>query len=176
MEYAEIEAGQAYELQNPGGLVLVCTKGADGRYDLSPVAWCCPLDYAPTSRILLVLDTGHRVYEDLSESGEFALALPTAEQVDLVMRTGAASGRDQDKYETCGIKAFAAGRVDARIPEGVAGWLECRLLRVVVEGTSAVVMGEVLRAAAAPEAWKSRLHFVREGILYAPGPALSEPR
>ena len=54
----------------------------------------------------------------------------------------------------------------------MAGWLECRLLRVIVEGSSAVVMGSVLRAMAAPDAWKLRVHYVREGLMYAPGSKL----
>jgi len=172
MEYAEVPASKAYELLNPGGLVLVCTRSADGRYDLAPVAWNCPLDYEPVSRVLFVCDPGHRTYEDLVDSGEFALALPCVAQRELVERSGSASGRDVDKYAELGIESVAAREVDALIPAGVAGWLECRLLRVVVEGSSAVVMGEVLRAAALPEAWKLRLHYAREGLWFAPGPAL----
>lgn len=169
MEYVEIPAAEAYELQNAGGLVLVCTRGPDGRYDLAPVAWCCPLDYAPASRLILVLDTSHRTYADLSDSGEFAVALPTRAQWELTKLAGALSGHDQDKYADLGIASFTAAKVDARIPEGVAGWLECRLLRIVVEGTSGVVMGEVLRAVARPDAWKERVHYVREGLQFSPG-------
>jgi flavin reductase (DIM6/NTAB) family NADH-FMN oxidoreductase RutF len=172
MDYQEMPIGEAYELLNPGGLILVCTHSEDGRYDLAPVAWNCPLDYAPESRLLFVCDPAHRTYEDLVESGEFAVALPTIAQRGLVEEAGSASGRDADKYEKFGIAARRAEKVDAMIPEGVAGWLECRLLRVIVEGSSAVVMGSVLRAMAAPEAWKLRLHYVREGIMYAPGAAL----
>jgi flavin reductase (DIM6/NTAB) family NADH-FMN oxidoreductase RutF len=172
MEYAEVPLSEAYELLNPGGLVLVCTRSEDGRYDLAPVAWNCPLDYSPVSRILFVCDPGHRTYEDLVEAGEFALALPTRDQRELVEKTGSSSGRDLDKYAEYGIEAFAAGKVDALIPAGVAGWLECRLIRVIVEGSSAVVMGEVLRAVSAPDAWKARVHYVREGLWYVPGNAL----
>ncbi len=172
MRYVEIPVPEAYELQNAGGLVLVCTRGPDGRYDLAPAAWCCPLDYSPVSKLILVLDTGHRTYADLSDSGEFAVALPTKAQVDLVKRTGSMSGHDRDKFAELAIPAFSARVVDARIPEGVAGWLECRLSRIVVEGTSGVVMGEVLRAEAVPDAWKHRVHYVREGLWFAPGDGL----
>ena len=88
------------------------------------------------------------------------------------MKAGSSSGHDEDKYAAYGIRSFEAKRVDARVPEGVAGWLECRLIRVVVEGSSAVVMGEVLHAAAHPDAWKERIHYVREGLMFAPGAAL----
>lgn len=172
MEYSEISPADAYELQNAGGLVLVCTRGPDGRYDLAPAAWCCPLDNSPVSRLILVLDTGHRTYADLSDSGDFAVALPTKAQLDLVKRAGSISGHDADKYAELGIVSFPAREIDVRIPEGIAGWLECRLLRIVVEGTSGMVIGEVLRAAAVPEVWRSRIHYVREGLLFAPGEPL----
>lgn len=174
MEYLDIPVASAYRLLNAGGLILVCTRGADGRYDLAPVAWNCPLDLEPASRLLFVCDTGHRIFADLSESGEFAIALPTPGQKDLVLKTGSVSGSDRDKYAEFGIAAFPATCVEALIPEKVAGWLECRLLRIVIEGTSAVVMGEVLAARAVPDAWKLRLHYVEEGVWFGPGPALEE--
>lgn len=150
----------------------MCTRGPDGRYDLAPVAWCCPLDYAPASRLIVVMDTGHRTFTDLSDSGEFVVALPTKAQFYLARKTGSVSGNDVDKYEKFGIDAFPAREVDALVPQGVAGWLECRLMRIVVEGTSGVVMGEVLRASARPDAWKERVHYVREDLAFAPGEVL----
>ena len=37
--YNDVSLKDPYSLQNAGGLVFVCTKGAEGRYDLAPVAW-----------------------------------------------------------------------------------------------------------------------------------------
>ncbi|HOX18605.1 MAG TPA: flavin reductase family protein [Spirochaetales bacterium] len=172
MDYLDVPLEKAYELLNPGGLVWLCTRAEDGRPDLAPVAWNCPLDYEPVSKVLLVVDTGHRSYENLVEAGEFVVALPTAAQRALVNETGTVSGRDLDKYGHFGIGSVPGEAVDALVPEGVAGWLECRLMRVVVEGTSGVVFGEVLKAKAKADAWKDRLYYVREGLWFAPGPAL----
>ena len=166
--HTRIPDDQAYELMNTGGIVLLCTKGQD-RYDLAPIAWTCPLDYTPVSKILLVCDVAHRTLEDLRASGEFAVALPAASQRDLVERTGSVSGREADKYASLGLAANRAVSVDVLIPDGVAAWLECRLIHVYMEGTSAIVTGEVIAAFAIPEAWKERLHYVSEGIWYAPG-------
>jgi flavin reductase (DIM6/NTAB) family NADH-FMN oxidoreductase RutF len=172
MVYGEVPAKEAFSLLNCGGVVLVCTRSAAGRYDLAPIAWACPLDYEPTSRVLFVCDPAHATHENLLARREFALALPSFAQRDLVKAAGSSSGRDGDKYADLGIERFAASRVDAMIPEGVAGWLECRLLRTAAEGSVSLVMGEVLAAKAVPEAWKLRLHYVSEEISYAPGAAL----
>jgi len=159
-DYQSVPLDGAYELMNPGGIVLLCTKGG-GRYDLAPIAWACPLEYSPVSKVLLVCDEGHRTLADLRSSGEFAVAFPTPAQRRLVEETGLVSGRDEDKYARLGIDYRRAARV------------ECRLARIVEEGTSMIVMGEVLAAFAVPEAWKARLHYVREGVWYAPGPNLA---
>jgi flavin reductase (DIM6/NTAB) family NADH-FMN oxidoreductase RutF len=172
MDYRLVPPKDAFALLNCGGIVLVCTKSTTGRYDLAPIAWASPLDYEPTSRILFVCDPVHATHENLLARREFALALPSFEQRGLVEKTGSSSGRDGDKYEDSGIPYFAASKVDARIPEGVAGWLECRLIGTVAESSVSIVMGEVLAASAVDEAWKLRLHYVSESAWYAPGPAL----
>lgn len=169
MDYAVVDLKNAYTLQNAGGLVLVCTKDGQARYDLAPVAWCCPMDYEPVSRFLCVLDTSHKTYEDLAASREFAIALPRASQRELVMKCGSVSGLDVDKYEKFGISSFSAHSVDVRIPSGVAGWIECSLFDIVVKGTSAIVMGEALHVEAMESAWEERLHFVEEGLAFSPG-------
>ena len=172
MNYAKVELKSAYTLQNAGGLVLVCTKDRKGSYDLAPVAWCCPLDYEPVSRFLCVLDTGHKTFKDLEKSREFAIALPTPAQKDLVMSCGSVSGSEVDKYVKFGIASFAGHRVDVKIPSGVAGWIECSLIDIVVKGSSAIVMGEALHAEAIESAWNERIHFVEEGKLFRPGSPL----
>lgn len=169
MDYKNIAPKEAYALQNAGGLVLICTKGAEGRYDLAPVAWCCPFDYEPVSKLLCVLDTSHKTCLDIQASKEFVIALPSVAQEGLVMETGSISGNDVDKYKELGIESFSAESVDVRIPAEVLGWIECRLTNLLLEGTSAIVMGEVLNAKSVENAWKERIHFVSDGILFKPG-------
>jgi flavin reductase (DIM6/NTAB) family NADH-FMN oxidoreductase RutF len=172
MDYRVIAPKEAYSLLNCGGLVLICTRSASGRYDLAPIAWSCPLDYEPSSRLLFVCDPAHATHENIAAKREFAVALPSFAQRGLAWKAGSSSGRSLDKYESLGIDAFDALEVDARLPRGIAGWLECKLLKTVVEGSVSIVMGEVVVARAIEEAWKERLHFVSEGLSYAPGPAL----
>jgi flavin reductase (DIM6/NTAB) family NADH-FMN oxidoreductase RutF len=168
MGYDKVEASKAYELLNPGGMIWVCTRSAKGRYDLAPIAWNCPLDYEPTSRVLFVCDPKHATFENLSASGVFAIALPTPEQRGLVEKTGSVSGRDKDKYAAFEIETTRAGSIDVLVPAGVAAWIECRLVRAVAEGSVAVVMGEAVAAAARGEWWKDRLHYLGEGRYYRP--------
>jgi flavin reductase (DIM6/NTAB) family NADH-FMN oxidoreductase RutF len=172
MEYREYGLKEAYSLLNCGGLVWVCTKSLHGRYDVAPIAWACPLDYEPVSRLLFVSDPAHATCENALATGQFAVALPSVGQRDLCLRSGSLSGRDADKFENLGIASFQAGKIDVRVPEGVAGWIECRLLRAVDEGSVRIVMGEALAAFAVADFWKERFHFVSDKLSYGAGAAL----
>ena len=169
MKYLEVGLKEAYRLQNAGGLVLICTKGVDGRYDCAPVAWCCPLDYDPVSRFLCVLDIAHKTFKDLEASKEFTIALPAAAQKELIMRCGSVSGFKADKYQKFDIATFSGKTADVMIPVGVAGWIECRVSGIIVQGTSGVVMGDALHAEAVKDAWRERFHYVSEDIGFRPG-------
>jgi flavin reductase (DIM6/NTAB) family NADH-FMN oxidoreductase RutF len=127
------------------------------------------LDYEPTSQVLFVCDTGHRTLANIKETAIFALALPTWRQLELVEKAGSVSGREGDKYARLGIPAFAAQTAGLRIPEGVAGWLECRLLDLIDRRTACVVCGEVSAARAVDKAWMERLHMGGDGW-YRPEP------
>jgi flavin reductase (DIM6/NTAB) family NADH-FMN oxidoreductase RutF len=172
MDYLVVPPKEAYALLNCGGVVLVCTRSQSGRYDLAPIAWNCPLDSEPRSRALFVCDPAHATHENILARKEFALALPSFAQRALVEGSGSSSGRDVDKYEALGIDSFDAGAVDARIPVGVSGWLECSLIRTVAEGSVSIVLGEVIAARAVADAWRTRLHHVSDAVSYAPGAAL----
>ncbi|MFA6504898.1 MAG: flavin reductase [Treponemataceae bacterium] len=173
-DYHEVPAAESYALLNTGGLVLVCTKGTDGRYDLAPIAWSCPLDYEPSSRVMIVLDPGHRTSENIEASLSFVLALPTFAQRKLVELTGSISGRDTDKYEKFAIASSPTVFADARVPEGVAGYLECKLIESRRIGSVAVIAAEVVRAVAVSDAWRYRLHYAGEKAFYRPGTTIRE--
>ncbi len=169
MEYKTINPTDAYKLLNSGGLILVCTLSPENRYNLAPIAWNCPLDYEPVSRVLFVIDPGHQTFKNLETSREFSLALPTYHQKELVKKTGSVSGSQVDKYKTFAISFHAAADVDARIPDGVAASLDCRLVEILRIGSVAIVAGEVLSARAIPQAWELRLHHGGDELYYRPG-------
>lgn len=171
-EYNEVARESAYELQNAGGVILVCTRAKDGRYDLAPVAWSCPMDNEGGSRFIVVLDTGHKTYSDILETGEFAIALPCANQLELIEECGSTSGFTCDKYAQFEIKNFPGKKIQVLIPEGVAGWVECKAFDIKSVGTAGIVMAEALGAWSLPDSWKKRVHHVGGETFFVPGPVV----
>lgn len=176
IEYHEISTTEAYSLQNAGGLILLCTHAPEGRtphHDLAPIAWVCPYEYQPISKMLAVCDTSHKTFQDVIETREAVLALASTDQKSLCKQTGSASGFKVDKFTDFALPHFFAHSMDIAIPEGVAGWMECRLSEYVIRGTSGILFLDVVKAFAMEDFWRNRLHFVSENIWFKPG-ALQE--
>ncbi len=169
LRYNPVPLEKAYSLLNGGGLLWICTKSKHGRYDLAPIAWTCPLDYEPVTRLLFVCDPGHATFENIVQQKEFIAALPTYKQKSLVLQTGSVSGRSLDKFAQWDILYSKGTVVDALVPKGVAGWLECKLLEIYRPGSVAIVCGESIAAFALPDAWKQVLHHVEGEHFYRPG-------
>ena len=170
MEYLSVSNKEAWRLLGSGGVVLVCSASVEGVANLAPVAWVSPLDYEPVSRVLFVCDPGHLTLANIRATGHFALALPCHGQKGMVEAAGSTSGRAGPKYEALGIDSFPGSEIPVRIPLGVAGWLECRLIEVIDRGTACIVTGEVVHCQAIRDAWKQRLHLASDDSWYRPQP------
>lgn len=123
---ASVELSKAYRLLNHGPTVLVSSAHA-GRRNLMAAAWCMPLDFAPP-KIAVVIDRATFTRELIEASGELALNVPCAAQLEQVNAVGNESGRDADKFLRHGIGSFAAERIGAPLIQGCVAWLECRLI------------------------------------------------
>ena len=209
--YDEIKANEAYCLQNPGGIIFLCTRGSipnsqtsvphsslpqdsaslgfsllpqtsvprdyhnlPQRYDFAPLAWCIPYEYEPVSKLLIVCDTSHKTFHDVKENSVFAIAFPSFEMRSLIQQVGSVSGFAVDKFDNFNVPYFYAKTIDVRIPEGVVGWMECSLERIIIEGTSGILLGAVIKAFAISEGWKNRIHYLNDAIWYKPGDLISE--
>jgi len=209
--YDEIQPNEVYCLQNPGGVIFLCTRGSVSdsetsvphtsvpqdsaslgfsplphtsvprdyrdlpqRYDFAPLAWCIPYEYEPVSKLLIVCDTSHKTFHDVKENSVFAIAFPSFEMRSLIQQAGSVSGFAVDKFDHFHVPHFCAKTIDVRIPEGVVGWMECSLERIIIEGTSGILLGAVIKAFAVPEGWKNRIHYLNDAIWYKPGDLISE--
>lgn len=209
--YDEIQPNEVYCLQNPGGVIFLCTRGSVSdseasvphtslpqdsaslcfsplphtsvprdyrdlpqRYDFAPLSWCIPYEYEPVSKLLVVCDTSHKTFHDIEENRVFAIAFPSFEMRALIQRAGSVSGFDVDKFDHFNVSCFCAKTIDVLIPEGVVGWMECSLERIIIEGTSGILLGAVIKGFAMPESWKRRIHYLNDSIWYKPGDLISD--
>lgn len=182
--YGAIPVEQAYRLMGHGPLVLVSTRSAKGAYDIAPVAWNTPVEKLPC-RAAVVIDRGHKTFQNISETGEFAVCVPKAAQACMVRLAGSISGREAGKFEAFHIPWIPGVTMDVRIPEGILGHLECGVLKILDFDDAAIVIGECRYAAADPRGFNGRvlaefpdgktLHHLGEKIFAVPGDVPDRP-
>lgn len=85
------------------------------------------------------------------ESGEFAVNLPRADQVDVVDYCGQVSGRTVDKWAACCLTPAPARKIRTPLIAECPIALECRVTHRLSLGTHDLFVGEVLSVQADEE-------------------------
>jgi len=80
----------------------------------------------------------------IEEVGQFVVNVPTAEQVRWLDYCGIVSGRDEDKWATCGFTRAAATEVQVPIIAECPVNIECRLRQTLSLGSHDLFIGEVV--------------------------------
>ena len=154
---------RAYRLLNPGSVVLVSV--GDGKRDnLFPVTWNMPVrDDPPMAALLCGKD--HFSYPIIARTGELGLNVPDASIVDALLGCGLTSGTDvSDKFARFGLSRQAPTRISAPLVAEAVAHLECRICQVVDLGDSALLVAQVLAAAADPRHFRDGRWRFDEGL------------
>ncbi len=152
MGYSEISLDVAYRLLNTGPVVMVCTVSQERKYDVAPIAWACPANKEP-AQVLLGIGQEHKTFLNIEETRVFVAGVPHISQVEMIKAAGSVSGGKVDKFAHCGIESVQGEKVDARIPLGMIGFVECQVKQIFDTGELALVVGEAVYAAADPAAF-----------------------
>ncbi len=143
---------EAYRLINTGPVVMVSTVSKSKQYDVAPIAWACPAQKSP-SRVLIGVGRKHKTFTNIEETGQFVVSVPNISQVAMVTATGSVSGADVDKFAELDIPAIDAAQIDCKIPDGVIGYLECKLVEIYGNDHLGLILGEAVAAAVDPRAY-----------------------
>ncbi|HEY9124940.1 MAG TPA: flavin reductase family protein [Bacteroidales bacterium] len=155
--FQAVKNEKAYQLLNSGGLIIVCTVSSEGIYNMAPIAWHCPVDYDKTTRLLFVSDLQHKTYANIIDTKKFVIALPSANQVEMVKELGSCSGHKVNKIEHLHLSTFESPVLKIALPLDCIAYLECNLHSVVMQETVGIVLGDVINAFGQKDAYKGRL-------------------
>jgi len=154
--YIEVPPAFCNRLINHGPVILLSTRDENGAYNIAPIAWCSPVDKEPPM-LLAVVGKDHKTYQNIAAVREFIMCVPHAGQLDLVWKTGKTSGSQVDKFDNFAIASFGGKHIDALIPQGCVGYLECSVRDIVDTAAVAIIIAEIVYAAADKEAFDQRL-------------------
>ncbi len=157
--------GHAYRLLNPGSVLWV-SVGDRARDNLFALTWNMPLESDPPL-VAILTARDHFSYPFIERTGELALNVPHADQLDALYGCGTTSGREvDDKFARFGLSREPARVIGVPLVAEAVASLECRVQRTIdVEG-SALIIAEVVAACADPR------HFARGVYQFDHGLAL----
>ena len=142
--FAPVRLEHASRLINHGPTVLV-TAAHGGRINLMAAAWSMPVEFTPP-RIAVVIDKRTFTHELVMATGRFGVCVPGADLLDATYGVGVVSGRDVDKFATCGLTPLPAALVAAPLIAECYASLECRVTdRQLVDSYNFFVL-EVVKA------------------------------
>lgn len=147
MSFFSIKQEKIYRLINTNPLLLISTISKDKKYNIAPVAWVCPQEISPP-KLLICIDTGHKTFENIKQTKKFIACIPNVAQIDLVKKTGSISGREVDKFSYFNIKNLTGKKTGCKIPFGVIGYLECKSKKIIKIGGTAILISDIIYAAA----------------------------
>jgi flavin reductase (DIM6/NTAB) family NADH-FMN oxidoreductase RutF len=125
MGMTELSIKKAFMLIEPGPVILVTTN--DGkRNNIMTISWHMVNDFTP----LIALTTGpwNHSFEALIKTKECVIAIPTVDLIEKVVRIGAVSGKEVDKFKEFGLTPLDAKYVRSPLIEECLGCIECKLI------------------------------------------------
>lgn len=175
-----VDLAKSYRLLNHGPTVLVSSAHA-GQQNVMAAAWAMPLDFDPP-KVLVVVDKATHTRQLMEGSGEFVLNIPCRAQAEQVLQAGSCSGKDLDKFASCGLTAVPGEAVAAPHVAGCIAYLECRIISEPHNQQQYdLFIGEVLAARADADVWqdghwdfsghdaKRSLHYIAGGNFFSIG-------
>ena len=147
-KFCKVDLVQAYKMLNGNTTKLIATKGnRPGLYNLTPIDWCMPMDYEPVTRLIFSCAPTHQCDSNIQRTREFAVCIPESKSDPIIGQCGSISDPNADKFKLFGIRGVKAGATDLVIPAyNLSGWIECRLIRVIREGSVDLILGEAVAA------------------------------
>ncbi len=122
---------------------VMVTCGAQDQPNIITLAWVGTVCSNPPM-VGIGIRPSRYSHELITQHGEFAVNVPTAEQVGIVDYCGTVSGRDVDKFSEAGLTALPASAIATVIIAECPLNLECRVQQVLSLGSHDLFLGKVV--------------------------------
>lgn len=140
----ELPLSKVYQLLEPGPVVLL-TTAQDGRSNVMTMSWHMMMEFEPPLVACVVSGANHS-FKALRATRECVIAIPAARLAAKVVKVGNCSGRDVDKFETCGLTPLPASRIAPPLIAECFANLECRVADTRMVNAYNLFVLEVMKA------------------------------
>ena len=129
---------------------VIATYDSKGRADAMTAAWGGIANSNPPS-IFVAVQPVRYTYENIMETKEFTICIPSEEFAKETDYFGMVSGRDTNKIEATGLTADRAEKVNAPYIKEFPMHLECKLTDRMNLGSHFVLIGQIIDVKAKEE-------------------------
>ncbi|MFG1420298.1 flavin reductase family protein [Roseixanthobacter liquoris] len=119
----DLPLSQVYQLIEPGPVVLLTTRHK-GRANVMTMSWHMMVEFTPPL-IACIVSSGDFSFTALRATKACVIAIPAVELASKVVAVGNCSGRETDKFATCGLTPLPAAQVPAPLVAECFANLEC---------------------------------------------------
>ncbi|MEM4005821.1 MAG: flavin reductase family protein [Desulfurococcaceae archaeon] len=131
-----------YHVLHPRPVYLIVSKSKTGAVNVMSASWVSPVSDEPFI-VAVSIWKGSLTYQNIKETGEFTINIPSEKHLDIVYKAGTISGREIDKISTLGLRLAKSSIIEAPGLEDMLGFLECRVINEIEVGESALFLAEV---------------------------------
>ncbi len=134
-----------YHLLHPKTAFFLTSISKEEKPNVMTCAWATPVSEEPPIVIVCVSKESYTA-ELIKQTKEFVINIPTKKLLKALWICGKASGRDIDKFKKAGLKIVKAKKVKSPVIDGCAGYIECKLRKIVDAGECYAFFGNVASA------------------------------
>jgi flavin reductase (DIM6/NTAB) family NADH-FMN oxidoreductase RutF len=120
-----LHLSKVYQLLEPGPVVLL-TTARKGRANVMAMSWHMMVEFEPPL-VACVCSSTNYSFDALRVTEECVIAVPARKLAAKVVKVGNSSGRDLDKFATCGLTRMPAKRVAPPLVKECFANLECKV-------------------------------------------------
>lgn len=165
----EFPLNRVFTLIEPGPVLLVATSQGR-RKNVMTISWSMAMDFSPKFAILT--GSWNHSFAALMEKRECSVCIPGCDMMETVVKIGACSGAQKDKFRDFGLTPLKASRIKAPLIEECLYDIECKVSDYIPE--HGIVVLEGVRAWENPERRERRMfHAVGDGTFRIDGETIS---
>jgi flavin reductase (DIM6/NTAB) family NADH-FMN oxidoreductase RutF len=168
----DFPVGNVRRLIEPGPIVLV-SSAWKGERNIMTMGWHMVMEFSP-SLLGCYIWTENYSFDLIRKSKECVINIPTLDMAKTVVAIGNSSGRDIDKFDTFGLTALRASKVQAPLIGECYANLECRLHDSRLIKKYSLFVWEVVKAHAATRPKNPKtIHYQGDGQFMIAGGQLN---
>jgi len=153
---------KALERKYPEQVVLVTTRGNDGKANVMACGWTCIISGEPPMFILGIDEDSH-TFELVRESKELVIAYPHEFMKEETLIAGSCHGDEVDKIAKASLNTQNAKKVKAPLLADAVANFECELVDIIKPGDCTLVIAKAVEAHINTDSTLKRLCTVDKG-------------